>query len=183
MAAVVIHIGNNEEDISNRGELPPAAVFALQRSPAFCALFNQLGFNEEARKATTEALVSIASDSGTYCLTTEAHANRAFLETTNAITFTNEDMEVQHLDHSRPLYVTAQINDVHIRRALVDTGASLNLILANTLKAAEIPLNRVTGTPIEVAGFAGMQEHTIGSIQFILRVGPIVALTRFHVID
>ena len=92
-------------------------------------------------------------------------------------------MEVQHLDHSRPLYVTAQINDVHIRRALVDTGASLNLILANTLKAAEIPLNRVTGTPIEVAGFAGMQEHTIGSIQFILRVGPIVALTRFHVID
>ena len=90
----MIHTGNNEEDISNRGELPPAAVFALQRSPAFCALFNQLGFNEEARKATTEALVSIAFDSGTHCLTTEAHANRAFLETTNAITFTNEDMEV-----------------------------------------------------------------------------------------
>ena len=34
-----------------------------------------------------------------------------------------------------------------------------------------------------MAGFAGMQEHTIGSIQLVLRAGPIVALTRFHVID
>nr|XP_023902040.1 uncharacterized protein LOC112013895 [Quercus suber] len=133
----------------------------------------QFGFNEEARKATTEALVFIASDFSTYYLAVEAYASRAFLETTNAITFTDEDMEVQHPDHSRPLYIAAQINDVHIQRALVDTGASLNLILTSTLKAAEIFLNQVTGTPIEV----------VGSIQLVLRVGPIMALTRFHVID
>ena len=180
---MVIHVGNNEGDMGNSGELPPTAISALQRSPAFRALFNQLGFNEEARKAATEALVSIASDSRTHCLTAEAHASKAFLETTNAITFTDEDMEVQHPDHSRPLYVAARINDVHIWRALVDTGASLNLIPASTLQATEIPLNRITGTPIEVAGFAGMQEYTIGSIQLVLRVGPIVVLTRFHVID
>ena len=92
-------------------------------------------------------------------------------------------MEMQHPDHSRPLYVTAQINDVHIWKALVDTSASLNLIPASMLKAVEISLNRVTDTPIEVATFARMQEHTIGSIQLVFRVGPIVALTRFHVID
>ena len=138
---VVIHAGNIEEDMSNSEELPPVAISALQKSLAFRALFNQLGFNEEERKVATEALVSIASDSGIHCLTTEAHANRAFLETTNAITFTDEDMEVQHPDYSRPLYVTAQINDVHIWRALVDIGASLNLIPASTLQAIEIPLN------------------------------------------
>ena len=92
-------------------------------------------------------------------------------------------MEVHHPDHSRPLYVAARINDVHIRRALVDTDASLNLIPTSALKAAEISLSQVLGTPMEVAGFAGMQENTIRSIQQILRVGPIMALTRFHVID
>ena len=92
-------------------------------------------------------------------------------------------MEVQHPDHSRSLYVATQINNVYIQRALVDINASLNLIPASTLKIAEISLNQVTGTPIEVAGFAGMQEYTVGSIQLVLRVGPIVALTRFHVID
>ena len=127
--------------------------------------------------------MSIASDSGTYCLIAKAYASRAFLEPTNAITFTDEDMEVQHLEHSRPLYVAAQINDVHVRRALINTGASLNLIPTSTLKATQISLSRVTDTPIEVASFVGMQEHTIESIQLILRVGPIVALTRFHVID
>ena len=91
---MVIHVGNIEDDMGNNGELPPAAVSALQRSPAFRALFNQLEFNEEVRKAATETLVSIASDSRTHCLTTKAHASKAFLETTNAITFTNEVMEV-----------------------------------------------------------------------------------------
>ena len=81
------------------------------------------------------------------------------------------------------LYIVAQINNIHIRRALVDTDASLNLIPTSTLKAAEISLSQVLGTPMEVAGFAGMQENTIRSIQQILRVGPIVALTRFYVID
>ena len=108
--------------------------------------------------------MSIASDSGTHCLTAEAHASRAFLKTTNAITFIDEDMEVQHPDHSKPLYVIARINDVHIRKELVNTGASLNLVLASTLQADEIPLNRITGTSIEVAGFAAVQEYTIRSI-------------------
>ena len=154
--AVVIHAGNIEDDVSNGRELPLATVLALQRSPTFRTLFNQLGFNEEARKAATEALVSIASNFGIYCLTTEAHASKAFLETTNAITFTNKDMEMQHLDHSKPLYVAARINDVHIRGALVDASASLNLILTSTLQATKIPLSRVIDTPIKVVGFTGM---------------------------
>ena len=87
--------------------MPLASIFALQRSPTFQTLFNQLGLKEESRRAATEALVSIAASSGTHCLTAEAHASCAFLETTNVITFTNVDMEVQHPDHSKPLYITA----------------------------------------------------------------------------
>ena len=88
-------------------------------------------------------------------------------------------MEVQHPDHSKPLYIATQINNVHIRRALVDIGASLNLIPTSTLKAARIPLSRIVSAPIEVFGFAGIHECTIGSIKLVLKVGPIVALTHF----
>ena len=92
-------------------------------------------------------------------------------------------MEVQHPDHSKPLYIATQINNVHIRRALVDIGASLNLIPTSTLKATRIPLNRIVGAPIEVFGFARIHECTIGSIKLVLKVGPIVTLTKFHVIN
>ena len=181
-AAVLFHNRANEIEAASDTGMPPAAI-SLQRSPTFRTFFNQLGLKEESRRATTEALVSIAVSSGTHCLTAEAHASRAFLETTNVITFTNKDMEVQHPDHSKPLYVAAQINNVQIRRALVDTGASLNLVPTSTLKVIGIPFSRIVGAPIEVFGFAGIHECTIGSIQLVLKVGPIVALTRFHVID
>ena len=59
-----------------------------------------------------KSLMSIATDSGMECFTTESHASRAFLETTNAITFTDEDIEVEHPDHRRSLYLMATINGV-----------------------------------------------------------------------
>ena len=36
---------------------------------------------------------------------------------------------------------------------------------------------------MEIKGFGGVGEYTKGHIQLVLKVGPIVALTRFHVVD
>ena len=43
--------------------------------------------------------MGIPADVGVECFTAESHVSRAFLETTNAITFTDEDMEVEYPDH------------------------------------------------------------------------------------
>ena len=82
------------------------------------------------------------------------------METTNAITFTDEDMEVEHPDHRRPLYLMATINGVQVRKALVETGASLNLIALNTLKAIGLTGRRILGAPIEITGFGGSIKST-----------------------
>uniref|UniRef100_A0A2N9GGD3 Reverse transcriptase domain-containing protein n=1 Tax=Fagus sylvatica TaxID=28930 RepID=A0A2N9GGD3_FAGSY len=139
--------------------------------------------NPEARTAATEAIMAIAADSGAHCFTAETHASRAFLETTNAVTFTDEDMEVQYPDHRRPLYLSATINEVQVRRALVDNGSCINLIPLSTIQAAEIPQKKIQGAPMEIKGFGGVGEYTKGHIQLVLKVGPIVAFTRFHVVD
>ena len=36
---------------------------------------------------------------------------------------------------------------------------------------------------MEIKGFGGIGEYTKGHIQLVLKVGPIVALTWFHVVD
>ena len=95
----------------------------------------------------------IGVDSGMECFTAESHASRAFLETTNAITFIDEDMEAEHSNHHRPLYLMATINGVQIRRALVDTRASLNFITLSTLKAVGLVDKRILGAPMEITGF------------------------------
>uniref|UniRef100_A0A2N9G4J3 Retrotransposon gag domain-containing protein n=1 Tax=Fagus sylvatica TaxID=28930 RepID=A0A2N9G4J3_FAGSY len=68
VVSVVIH-GNvsdmeAEESAAASSSLVPAAVRTLQKSPKFKSLFNQLGFGPEARNAATEALITIAAESG-----------------------------------------------------------------------------------------------------------------------
>ena len=82
------------------------------------------------------------------------------MEITNAITFTDENMEVEHLDHRRPLYLMATINGIQIRRALVDTGALLNLIALSTLEAVGLVDKRILRAPMEIIGFGGLVEST-----------------------
>jgi hypothetical protein len=36
---------------------------------------------------------------------------------------------------------------------------------------------------MEIKGFSGVGQYTKGHIQLVLKVGPIVVLTRFHVVD
>jgi hypothetical protein len=92
-------------------------------------------------------------------------------------------MEVQYPDHRRPLYLSATINEVQVRRALVDTSSYINLIPLSTIQAVEISQKKIQGTPMEIKGFSGIDEYTKGHIQLVLKVGPIVALTWFHVVD
>ena len=119
-----------------------------------------MGFGPEARRVATESLMSIAADSGMECFTAESHASQVFLETINAVTFTDKDMKVEHPDHRRTLYLLATINGVQIRRALVDTGASLNLIASSTLEAVGLVAKRILGAPMEITGFGGSAEST-----------------------
>ena len=111
VVAVVIH-GNPAEAEGSKGSFHPNTVRTLQKNPKFRLLFNQLGFGPKVRRVAIELLMSIAADLGMKCFTPESHASRAYLETTNAITFTDEDMEVEHPDHRRPLYLMATINGV-----------------------------------------------------------------------
>ena len=90
-----------------------------------------------------EALVSIASRAGIECLVAEAKADKAFRQDTNEITFSNEDMEVGYSNHRRPLYLAASINQIPIKRALVDTGVSVILILISMLQAARILKSKI----------------------------------------
>ncbi|CAL2271821.1 unnamed protein product [Prunus armeniaca] len=135
----------------------PTASQVLQRNPKFKSLFDQLSFGPQAREAAAVALMNISAESDPHCFT--AQPQRSFLGNDNAIFFTDEDMEVPHPDHRRPLYLEGQINDVFIRRALVYTGSSVNTL----------PLNK--------------SEVTVGYMQVNLKVGSIRLLTKFYVVD
>ena len=179
---MVIH-RNPIEAKESKGSFHPSTIKTLQKSPKFKSLFNQQEFGLEVRRIAIESLISIAADSRVECFTAESHASRAYLETINAIIFMDEDMEIEHQDHRRPLYLMATINSVQIRKALVDTGASLNPIALSTLEVVGITGRRILGAFVEITGFRRAAKSTEGYVQLALRIGPIGVLTRFHVIN
>ena len=141
-----------------------------------------MGLAAKERKIATEALVSIASRVGIECLTAEVTNDRALLQESSEITFSDKDMEMGYPDHKKPLYLVAFINQISIKRALVDTGASINLIPLSTLQAIGILERNIQGCQMEVTGFGGRGEYTANHIQLWLKVGPIASLVRFHVV-
>ena len=69
-----------------------------------------MGLTAKEPTIATEALVSIASGVGIECLTAEVVENRALLQESSEIIFSNEDIEMGYSDHRRPLYLAASIN-------------------------------------------------------------------------
>ena len=125
--------------------------------------------------------MSITSKARIECLTVEVAGDKALMQELSEITFSGEDMEVGYSDHRRPLYLVVSINQIPIKRALVDTGASVNLIPLSTLQVAGISERKSQGCPMEVTRFGGRGEYIVGHIQLWLKVGPIASLAHFHV--
>uniref|UniRef100_A0A2N9FSW0 Retrotransposon gag domain-containing protein n=1 Tax=Fagus sylvatica TaxID=28930 RepID=A0A2N9FSW0_FAGSY len=157
VVSVVIHGNASDADMDEPATtsttMTPTAIKTLQRNPKFWSLFNQLRLNPEAHTAATEAIMAIAVGFGAHCFTAVTLTSCAFLKTTNAITFIDDDMDVQYPDHRRPLYLSATINEVQVKHALVDTGSCINLIPLNTLRATDISQKKIQGAPMEVKGF------------------------------
>ena len=97
------------------------------------------------RKIATEALVSITFGVGIKFLTAKVTDDRALLQESSEINFSDKDMEVGYPDHRKPLYLAASINQTPIKRALVDTGASINFIPLSILQAVGISKKRFRG--------------------------------------
>ena len=123
-----------------------------------------MGLTAKERNIATNALVSIAFGAGVECLAAKIPDDRALLQESTEITFSDDDMEVGYPDHIRSLYLAVSINQIPIKRALVDTGAYVNLIPLGTLQAVEILERKIQGCPMKVIGFGGRGEYTAGHI-------------------
>lgn len=160
----------------------PAPLWPCRRALGSKTYLTSLSSWQTKRRVAMRALLNIPTRARVECFTAETQANWAFLKETNVITFIDENMEVKHLDHRRPLYLAATINQILIKRSLVDNKLSMNMIPLSTLEAIEKPRSKIVGFLIEVTGFKGRGENTVGYIQLWLKVGPIASLTHFHMV-
>ena len=81
----------------------------------------------------------------------------AYQEAKDLVTFSNKDLVNRTVDSDKPLYVTAFVGASRIKRALVDIGASTNILPLPTFDALGILRERIIPEPMQVAGIGALQ--------------------------
>ncbi|GAA0175803.1 hypothetical protein LIER_41979 [Lithospermum erythrorhizon] len=126
---------------------------------------------------------------------TESQGNRRFLEDQKAprealsnpqtfvVTFTDEDLPQEDVDHNRPLYVSAYICERRINRMLVDGGSVVNILPFQRLKLLGISTDELQQSRILIQGFNQNGQRALGKVALHLTIEELEITSWFHVID
>ena len=80
----------------------------------------------------------------------------AYQEANDSITFSNKDLANRAIDGDRLLYLFAFLGASQIKRALIDMGASTNILPLLTFDALGISREKIILKPLQVAGIGSL---------------------------
>ncbi|XP_070013287.1 uncharacterized protein [Nicotiana sylvestris] len=99
------------------------------------------------------------------------------------ITFHEDELPPEGLNHNRALNITLQFEDKFISRVLIDGGSSLNIYPLDTLKRLAKGFYEIRAGSMNVKAFDGSQRAMIGEINLCLQMGPTWFDIEFQVLD
>ena len=82
---------------------------------------------------------------------------KSYQEAKDLVTFSSKDLANRVVDGDKPLYLTALLGASRIKWALVDIGASTNILPLPTFDALGISRERIIPEPFQVAGIGSLQ--------------------------
>ena len=103
------------------------------------------------------------------------------------ITFSNDDAQHVRFPHSNPLVVDVQIANMMMKRVLVNTGSSVNILYKSSLERMKLSIKDLEPCNQTIYGFSGEGLAPVGSIRLPVTAGTAPAnrtlLTTFIVVD
>ena len=99
------------------------------------------------------------------------------------VTFTKADLErVQH-PHSDPLVIQLRIGGYEVRRILVDTGSSVEVMYYDLFKQLKLPRDQLKPARAPLVGFNAQPHWPLGTLSLKTRAGSQELMTEFVVVD
>ncbi|XP_074299108.1 uncharacterized protein LOC141630136 [Silene latifolia] len=81
-----------------------------------------------------------------------------------SVTFDETDAASAPEQHHNALIITLPIENCEVRKTLVDTGSSVNLIMLETLKGMGFTEKDLAKKAVPLVGFSGETKHSLGEI-------------------
>ncbi|GAV60546.1 hypothetical protein CFOL_v3_04076, partial [Cephalotus follicularis] len=104
-----------------------------------------------------------------------------------AITFSEADYEGVRLPHDDPVVVTLLVELFTMKRILIDSGSSADILYKHAFDQLRIPADQLKPVKTPLVGFAGETIHPLGSINLSVVAGTTPRQTQvemtFLVVD
>ncbi|GFZ00952.1 hypothetical protein Acr_14g0005870 [Actinidia rufa] len=101
----------------------------------------------------------------------------------DCVTFSRAELErVQH-PHSNPLVVQLRIGGYDVKRILVDTGSSVEVMYYDLFKQLKIPQEQLKPARAPLVGFNAQAHWPLGTVSLKTRAGSQELMTEFVVVD
>ncbi|GAV82657.1 hypothetical protein CFOL_v3_26108, partial [Cephalotus follicularis] len=104
-----------------------------------------------------------------------------------AITFSEADYEGVRLPHDDPVVVTLLVELFTMKRILIDSGSSTDILYKHAFDQLRIPADQLKPVKTPLVGFAGETTHPLGSINLSVVAGTAPCQTQvemtFLVVD
>ncbi|GAV62912.1 LOW QUALITY PROTEIN: hypothetical protein CFOL_v3_06435, partial [Cephalotus follicularis] len=92
-------------------------------------------------------------------------------EAEEAITFSEADYEGVRLPHDDPVVVTLLVELFTMKRILIDSGSSTDILYKHAFDQLRIPTDQLKPVKTPLVGFAGETIHPLGSINMSVVAG------------
>ena len=156
-------------------------VARIQQEDKIHVFLEGIGLRPMARREAAQALTRVMEMNHEVAAVEGSLMQVAYQEAKDSVTFSSKDLANQVVNGDRPLYLIDFLGVSQIKRALVDTGKSTNILRLPTFDTLGIPRERIILEPLQVTRIGAFQQSTLGHVSLDLRVGPIRAPTLMHV--
>ncbi|GAV83311.1 hypothetical protein CFOL_v3_26759, partial [Cephalotus follicularis] len=96
------------------------------------------------------------------------------------ISFSEVDYEGVRLPYENPVVVTYQVEFFTMKRILIDSGSSTNILYKHAFDQLRIPIDQLKPVKTPLVGFVGDMVHPLGSIDLFVVTGTAPRQTKVH---
>ncbi|XP_070029885.1 uncharacterized protein [Nicotiana sylvestris] len=101
----------------------------------------------------------------------------------NQISFSKNDLPPEGAAYNKALHLTVKCEGHYVKRVMLDGGSRVDICPLSTLQRIEIGTERIRPNNVCMRDFDGIKRDTIGKLNLILTISPVVFEVTFQVLD
>ncbi|KAF2296014.1 hypothetical protein GH714_035677 [Hevea brasiliensis] len=116
-------------------------------------------------------------------ITPEEIVKVVLIEDGGHITFSDHDLPAEGRNHSRALFMTAEVRGWNVPCVMIDDGSAINVCPLKILPKLGISMSELIGSDLVIRAYDDSKRNVIRVFKTMVKVGPVETKVEFTMLD